>query len=64
MAGLLYLTYCTCLYEDLLVIMDRVSMAHGLEARSPFLDTALAEFAGQLPNSFKTRHFNTKLVLR
>ncbi len=64
MARLLYLTYCTYLPEDLLVKMDRMSMAHGLKARSPFLDTALAEFAGQLPDSFKARGFNTKLVLR
>jgi asparagine synthase (glutamine-hydrolysing) len=63
MARLLYLTYCTYQPEDLLVKMDRMSMAHGLEGRSPFLDTALSEFAGQLPNSFKARRLNTKLVL-
>ena len=64
MAGLLYLMYCTYLSENLLVKMNRLSMVHGLEIRSPFLDTAFAEFAGQLLDSFKARHFNTKLVLR
>ncbi len=64
MAKLLYLTYCTYLPEDLLVKMDRMTMAHGLEARSPFLDTALTEFAGSLPDSLKLRGLTTKRVLR
>ncbi len=38
-----YLSY------DLLPKTDRTSMAHGLEARSPFLDTELTEFAAGLP---------------
>jgi asparagine synthase (glutamine-hydrolysing) len=64
LAQLLYLNYCTYLPEDLLVKMDRMSMAHGLEARSPFLDAALTEFAGRLPDRFKVRGLTTKLVLR
>jgi len=64
LARLLYLNFCTYLAEDLLVKMDRSTMAHGLEARSPFLDTALVEFAGRLPDSFKLRGTTTKVILR
>ena len=64
LAQLLYLNYCTYLPEDLLVKMDRMSMAHGLEARSPFLDAHLTEFAGRLPDRFKVRGLTTKRVLR
>ncbi len=61
---LLYLNFRTYLPEDLLVKMDRMTMAHGLEARSPLLDTALTELAGSLPDSFKLRRLTTKVVLR
>jgi asparagine synthase (glutamine-hydrolysing) len=64
LAQLLYLNYCTYLPEDLLVKVDRMSMAHGLEARSPFLDAELTEFAGRLPDRFKVRGLTTKRVLR
>lgn len=37
------------------MILDRMTMAHGLEARSPFLDHRLAEFAATLPTSLKVR---------
>jgi asparagine synthase (glutamine-hydrolysing) len=37
------------------MILDRMTMAHGLEARSPFLDHRLAEFAASLPPRFKVR---------
>ena len=46
---LLALNVDTYLLDDLLVKMDRTSMAHSLEVRSPFLDTELAEFAARLP---------------
>ncbi len=64
LARLLYLNYRTYLPEDLLVKMDRMTMAHGLEARSPLLDTALTEFAGSLPDALKLRGLTTKRVLR
>ena len=64
LARLLYLNFCTYLPEDLLVKVDRCSMAHGLEARSPFLDTAVVEFAGRLPDRFKLRGLTTKYILR
>lgn len=51
--------------NDILAKGDRMSMAHGLEVRSPFLDPDLAEFALRLPASLKvTRSGATKRVLR
>jgi len=50
--------------EDLLVKMDRASMAHGLEARSPFLDHVLLEFAARLPARLKLRGAEQKWLLR
>jgi asparagine synthase (glutamine-hydrolysing) len=41
------------LVNDILVKSDRMSMAHGLEVRAPFLDRDLAEFALRLPAGFK-----------
>ncbi len=49
---------------DLLVKADRASMAHGLEARSPFLDTALIEYAATLPAKFLRRGSDTKVILK
>lgn len=37
------------------MILDRMTMAHGLEARSPFLDHKLAEFCASIPPQFKVR---------
>ena len=37
------------------MILDRMTMAHGLEARSPFLDHKLAEFCAAIPTKFKVR---------
>jgi asparagine synthase (glutamine-hydrolysing) len=39
--------------HGLLVVEDKLSMAHGLEARLPFLDNDLVDFAQRLPVSFK-----------
>jgi asparagine synthase (glutamine-hydrolysing) len=54
----------TYLLDDLLVKMDRTSMAHGLEVRSPFLDTELVEFATRLVPSLKVRGLSLKRVLK
>jgi asparagine synthase (glutamine-hydrolysing) len=50
--------------DDLSVKMDRMSMAHSLEARSPFLDTALIEFVGRIPASRKVGVRRLKPLLR
>lgn len=48
----------------LLVKMDMATMAASLEARSPFLDHLLAEFAARLPGSVLLKGGRTKAVLR
>lgn len=54
----------TYLLDDLLPKVDRMSMAHGLEVRSPFLDHKLVEFAVRLPPSTKIRGLSLKRVLK
>jgi asparagine synthase (glutamine-hydrolysing) len=49
---------------DLLVKADRMAMAHGLEGRSPLLDTELAVFAAHLPTRLKLRGLTGKYLLR
>ena len=49
---------------DLLVKMDIATMAHSLEARSPFLDRDLAEFVATLPTSYKVRGRQSKYILK
>ena len=61
---LLDLNLRTYLPDDLLVKADRMSMAHGLEVRSPFLDTELVELALRLAPSTKVRGTTLKRVLR
>ena len=53
------------LVNDILVKSDRMSMAHGLEVRAPFLDADLAEFALRLPARLKAgRVGHGKRILR
>ncbi|HEY6032327.1 MAG TPA: asparagine synthase (glutamine-hydrolyzing) [Gaiellaceae bacterium] len=52
------------LVDDLLVKTDRASMAHSLEARVPFMDTAVASFAFSLPRHRKVRGLSKKVLLR
>jgi asparagine synthase (glutamine-hydrolysing) len=50
--------------NDLLVKVDIASMANSLEARSPFLDHKVIEFAASLPESLKLKGFETKSLLK
>lgn len=54
----------TYLPDQLLAKADRASMAHSLEARSPLLDTALVEFAAQIPTAMRFKYLETKYILK
>lgn len=54
----------TRLTENQLPIVDRMSMAHSLELRSPFLDRRVAEFAMRIPASLKIKRGRIKHVTR
>lgn len=61
---LLYLNLRTYLLDDLLPKVDRMSMAHGLEVRSPLLDHHLLEFALRLPRDARIKGLSLKRVLK
>jgi asparagine synthase (glutamine-hydrolysing) len=50
--------------DDLLVKMDIATMAHSLEARSPFLDHKVMEFMARVPAVLKLREGETKYLLK
>ncbi len=52
------------LQDDILAKVDRASMFHSLEARSPFLDKEVVDFARRLPHSVKLRGGVTKWILK
>jgi asparagine synthase (glutamine-hydrolysing) len=52
------------LLPALLQVEDRVSMAHGLESRVPFLDHALVELAATIPSNVKFKDGTMKHVLK
>ena len=54
----------TWLVDCLLIKADRMSMAHGLEVRAPFLDHKLVEFVASLPSNFKLKGFTKKYILK
>ncbi len=50
--------------DDILYKCDRMSMAHSLEVRPPFLDHRIVEFAATLPDHFKVRGSRLKYLLK
>ena len=50
--------------DQVLAFVDRLSMAHGLEVRTPFLDTALVNFLARVPGDAKMRGGETKALLK
>ncbi|MEI7645732.1 MAG: asparagine synthase (glutamine-hydrolyzing) [Chloroflexales bacterium] len=56
--------HITYLSGDLLPKTDRMSMAHSLEARAPFLDAAWVEWTARLPGRLKVRGQRTKWLLK
>lgn len=59
-----YLDYKTYLPGDILVKVDRASMAHSLEVRVPLLDYELVEWIGKLPASLKLRGGEGKYIFK
>ncbi len=60
----LYVDINFYLPEDILVKVDRMSMATSLEARVPFLDHRIVEFSATIPSRKKLKGFNTKYILK
>jgi asparagine synthase (glutamine-hydrolysing) len=61
---MLYADLHTWLVDDLLIKGDRMSMASSVEARVPFLDHPLVEYAASLPPAFKATGTRTKILLK
>ncbi len=59
-----YVDLKTYLPDDILVKVDRASMAHALEVRCPLLDHKVVEYAARIPSSFKIQENKTKLILK
>ncbi|MCK4648259.1 asparagine synthase (glutamine-hydrolyzing), partial [bacterium] len=60
----LFVDLMTYLPENILVKMDIATMAHSLEARSPFLDHKLMEFNATIPSNLKLRGLTSKYILK
>jgi asparagine synthase (glutamine-hydrolysing) len=59
-----YVDMKTYLPDDILVKVDRASMAVSLEVRAPFLDHTLMETMARMPSSLKLRSTNGKYILK
>jgi len=60
----LYVDAKTWLTDDILVKVDRATMAFGLEARAPFLDANVTEYAASIPPTMKIGMQGGKLILK
>ncbi len=60
----LYVDGMTWLADDILVKADRSTMHYGLEARAPYLDMHLAEYAASLDPDLKLKNRQTKYILK
>src|SRR2546428_3630815 len=61
---ILELEFRTIFPDQVLTFVDRLSMAHSLELRSGYLDTALVEFVARIPGEMKMRGGETKYLLK
>lgn len=59
-----YIDAKTWLADDILVKVDRATMASSLEARAPFLDSDLVEYAATIPPHYKLKGYQGKYILK
>jgi len=64
LGGLQFLEIRSSLPDELLMYADKLSMAHGLEVRVPFLDHEIVEYVERLSSSFKVRKGKRKWLHR
>ena len=64
MARIQYVDVKTYLTDDILVKVDRASMAHSLEVRAPMLDAEFMELASRIPTSLKLKGTSGKDILK
>lgn len=58
------LTYLTAYLPGLLIVEDKISMAHSLESRTPILDNALVDFSLRVPNDIKLDSGRPKAIIK
>jgi asparagine synthase (glutamine-hydrolysing) len=61
---MLYSDLMTRMPDHLLVIADRMTMAHSLESRSPLIDYKVVEYAASIPSELKLKGTNLKSILK
>ena len=64
LGGLQFLEVRSTLPDELLMYADKLSMAHGLELRVPYLDKDIVEYVERLPAHFKVRNASRKWLHR
>ena len=64
LSQLLYLDTKRWLADSHLIMLDKMSMANSIEARAPFMDHRLVEFAARLPDSAKISWRQSKIILK
>jgi len=64
LGGLQFLELQSTLPDEILMYTDKLSMAHGLELRVPFLDKEIVEYVERLPASLKVRNCSQKWLHR
>jgi len=64
LGGLQFLEVRSTLPDELLMYADKLSMAHGLELRVPYLDKEIVEYVERLPAKFKVRNGSRKWLHR
>jgi asparagine synthase (glutamine-hydrolysing) len=64
LGGFQWLELRSSLPDELLMFADKITMAHGLEGRVPYLDRTVVEYAQRLDSSFKVRYRHSKWLHR